>query len=649
MKKYVITYRSLDDIAWNIDVYVPAYSGDPVLVRGVGNSACIITWDGETDDPFSTIFNSNAVISVYNQGQIDVEELQNAEDKDVLLEVYRAGNLFWAGYLIPDGIQGALEASPTTLQLNATDGLSLLEEMTYSHNNLPGLTSTPTRCPMNYLRQILFSTSNLGLPLPITWVNTLECTAFPGEDVFVGSVRWSARGEGFSSFQGDGQGKSCLYILEETLKSMQCRIFQCEGKWHIRRVPEIVTGEYTYKFINADLGVMSVGTVERDALRLIGSTGYRFVSEDAVITTRKGVKSCRVEYEANVRENVLPNGSQDLVSVALPIYWGITGDGSISSVGGIDGRSAYATEVSNVVSAGADEIFTTYSSTGSLDGNNGLPIDSYTLVKRVTFGFIFQPQNGFPYNSETGIINYDSDPFTIQIIYNVGAIQYFLDEFAIWRTDPIYIPIRVDGTKIDDIIRIDFNRNNSIILPKPAAPLEAGDTCDIKIYFRVADGQRYTLDFIYINIDNNNDVYESTYTVSKNTAVDERTLQISSSFGGYMLSNFMSSWDRSDEECYFKDGDFYTGTLTGLTANTIMRYLYKSSKIFNGTIDVQNELWSFDEIYEVQSLTGKKFLPLNASYNTEKAEISLVAMECRNDDVSLAEKHYGSNDEQLSN
>ena len=646
--KYTIPYRDYADISWRVDIALQSWTEDAFTLTGVGDSACSIEWSPtETDDPFCPTIQSTATISFYDENHVvDVKEMQNAQDKDFKVYVYRNNELYWIGYLIPDGIQNPLKAVPQ-LSISCTDGLSLLDEMTYDHDNLPGTTSDGARIPINYIRQILFSDKNLGLILPIDWTNTLQCTAF-NDDMFIGNVTWSARGEGYTSYQLNGETKTCGYILWGILKSAQCRISQVAGRWVIRRIPDIVTGAFTNTHIDANLGIMVPVVTSMNVNKVIGSGGYQFKNEDQVTTVRKGVKLCRVTYEANVRENILPNGNLDIESLGVPIYWGVTGDTVFVSISGIDGRDGGAVELTNIAGGAAYDLFGL--STGGISPvfTAGLPIDTYTLVKRLNFGFIFSPILGFPVDPSTGIINFSTNPFEIQIVLYMGpGLTYYLDEFAIWRTTPVFIAISVDGLKLNDVAQVDFNRNNAIIIPIPSSPLEAGDKCELSVFFKVKDGQKYDLDYIHFTIDENNDVYEASYD-SDNTAIDERTLEISSSFGGYMLSNFMTSWNNSDEECFFRDGTFYTGTLTGLTAQAIMRFLYKSSVIYNGSMYVAGNKWTFDEIYTIDTLEGK-FLPLNATYNTETCEVQLVAIECRNDDISLVEKHYGSNDQQLSN
>jgi hypothetical protein len=627
--KYTIPYRSNDDVSWRVDIASPLWLGTSKIIRGVSEQAAIRSYDVEdTDDPFSTFIPSSLALNIYDRNDIDVNELQNAQDKDWVVSQYRNDSLKWTGFLVPDNISMPFRSAPRSISLKAVCGLSMLASQSYVHFDLQGTTLDISRCPMNYIRNILFI--NLGIVLPIRWTNNLECTAFPDEDVFTGAVRWGATGEAFTSYQSgvnnSGPQVSCEYILKGMLESMQCRIFQDNGMWVIRRVPDTISGAFTYKQIAADLGPMTVESTTENIIKHIGVSGYRMVEEDATLLVKPGFKTCKVTYNANVRENILPNGSQDLREGILdskPVYWGETTAGTISIQKGdtLDSRIGFSTEVDGTV---GDLYFQMGIEPRTLF-ENGLPIDTKVQVKRINLGFIFSPI-AFPVlGGGEEIIDWTSEPFGLKVVLNFFGTRYWLNKYGFWVDSDQFINITVDNLRLHDIARINFDHFQGVIMPEPPNAPVTGDTCDIQ------------------------DVYESTIEDTRNTIVDDRQIQISSSFSGYRLSNFMTSPFESDAECTFRDAFAYEGTLTGLTANAIMRCRYKSSKLFNGSVSTRNSDWSFDQIYTIDTLGTAKFLPLNATFNSEKCECSIVAIESRNDFVDLTEKYYSSNDTQLSN
>jgi hypothetical protein len=649
--KYTIPFKGDRDTDWRVDIAITTFATDTITLRGVGRDCVDLAYDAETtDDPFSVLIPSTLTVQLYNQDDIDVRELQQLYTKDCTISLYRDGLLYWTGYLVSDGIQRPLITNPTKVTLQAKCGLSMLEKMPYVHADLPGLTFDISRCPMNYIRQILFA--NLGLTMPIKWTNNLVNSAYLLQDVFAGSVQWATDNEGFYSYQsgqsGDEQGpvKTCGYILSGILASMQCRIFQAGGKWVIRRIPDTVSGAVLTKEITGDFGILLPTVYTENLINQIARDYYPFVKEDQIMTNKPGLKSVKVEYNQNVRENILPNGKQDMTDGISPLFWGDYADIlDIHSADSLDGRDGFATHVINF---SADTHYYTLVANGGSLGNNGLPIDTKTMIKRLSFGFTFSPHGGYPFDPSTQVINWSTNPFQIQVIFNLNGTKYYLNEFGFWVTVSTWISITVDGLRIDDVARIDFDRFQGILMPTDGTPVKDFQS-DIVVTFRMLSTQNIILDNIYITIDGGNDVYESSLTESRNTETDERQLDVSSAYGGYILNNFQTSWETSDTECFYQDAAVYEGTLTGLTANAIMRNRYKSSEVYNGSMYVGNSPWTFDQIYMIETLNDLKFLPMNANFNPETCIVHLVAIESRNDNVILVEKYYSSNDSQLSN
>jgi len=639
----------------------------PIPVRGNGNAGVIVWTADNTDDPFACYKSSTLTMNLIQEGQINIDELQLAQDKDFMVSMYRNEVLYWQGFLVPDGIERPLLSTPNSLTLTAICGLTMLTDIPYVHTDLQGIDPGISFCPMNYIRDILFL--NLGNYLPIRWTNLLQCTAFEGQDVFIGGVQWSVNGEGYISYQsvansigsgntdGAGPPQKCDYILKGILQAMQCCIYLADGRWNIRRIPDVVRNSVPYTQISGNVEMMIPATGFQNMPSQIGRFGFSFINENAISTVKQGVQICRTTYTPNVRANILPNGSFDYLTFINPLfttrYWGVydTANPYIITADSLDGRKGYSADLIYEGIDPADQWFTMFTGTANPLGSNGLPIDTNIMVWYIIFGFLFEITGGggFPLNGD-GTINWTDDPFRIKVILNLGEIQYFLNPYGFWVTEDTYIPISVPGLSPGDVATIDFNKFQNIILPTTPGPVIAGYASNIQVLFRVAEGQNYKLDNVYMNIAQGNDVYESVYTQSRNTTTDERTLNISSSFGGYQLSNFMSSPFKCGNECFFQDAAAYTGTLTGLMSNAVMRCRYKSSRILNTDINVLNNPWSFDSTFMADSFNSTLFLPLNASYATEKCQVNgLVAIEIRNDFVDLTEIYYNSNDAPLSN
>jgi len=629
--KYRVSYRNYFDRLCTVDILHDDYAGDIIPIRGTGDAACIIQREC-SDDPYEPIINTKATISVEQEESypLDILELQEASSMEFKVEFYIEGQLKFKGYLIPDGIQQSFTAAPFSLTLNATDGLMLLEGIPYTHNNLPG-----GRIPLNFFKQILFSESNLGIELPIYWVNDMTNDAYPGEDVYIGSVQWSPRGEGFTDYNGNY--KSCMYILEGFLRSMQSRIVQSEGEWHLWRINDVATGILNVNW-DSDIPYPPV-----NVLKTIGgddSYDYRFIEENAILMVNPGVKTVITTYEQDQRDNILPNGNMDIVDGVFnsPIYWNAAG-AAVESVGSLSDAAGSAVKISNPIPT-TGKVFQLIA--------GYLPIDTDVLYSYINFGFKFSIINGAVTDSD-GFIVWDSTPFEVTVRYDAGGVEYYLNEFGFWTTTSTSITITIAALKLGDVAQVDFNSKQDIIMPLPTdIPIERQNEPKIYVGFQIPAGRVVVYDDIYINVGSNNDVYESEYTDSKNTGKDEINLKISSSHNGFYVSNFMTEFSNSGLEKFFSDPKISGVTLTEMTSHAILRNKYKSSLVMDLSMYAEN--YKYTEIYTIQTLGDKKFLPLKSSWNTETNTINLTLVEIRNDGTAITTKHYGKNDQtKLSN
>lgn len=793
MIKYRCEYYSEEEDKWRVDVETDSYTGDPISVDGIENRACIFTYTNQ-DDPYAVIIPCSVAIGLYSDGQIDVEELQLANDRDFKVNVYCNDQLKFTGFVVPDRIQKVLQSPPFEVTFTAIDGLSLLDGIDFK-----GLRGDPmgegisNLSPLAFIREVLFHNQYLGLRLPITWASSVICTAYPSDvyGALAGTPQWGDRGRAYRNYNTSSDGevvyKKCSYVLENMLKAFQCRIFQSNGKWNIRRINDIVTGSFTVHEIDTtfDQGgaIPNITTYNIDSNRAINPTGdYHFLNENQSSMMMAALKSLTATYRQNQPSNVLPNGSfNDSILGGFITDWGFLPNiDGVQFYAGTDltqrsGNSAMVDFPSGAPGTG-DEGYLTMWDTEEL----GLPMDATLLFKQMRLGFTFMAER-YPTQSDGQTVDWTDNPLQISVKYTTrlddGFREYYLNEFGYWQYEArgidlgttfnyqtsesvggpnpyndnrMYftgapnigdtiaisiirnrygdvrdtytatceaaeegnlelflikmrdalpastggwdlfnkqvvmqdvnngyirysivvgygqpeittykgtlqdfkrINIRVDQVKLWDVAKVAFqSKGNSgdILMPDPkiidSQPEDIIGRLQVMLY--VKRGQKIFFDDVYVNVEDNNDVYRSENPSSSNTKTDSVDLEISSSFSGFMVSNIMTSWTNSSEEYIFTDGK-YTGSLTGMTANAMMRFRYKPSVIFEGTVYGKN--WSYDEIYSIESFENRKFIPLKATYNTENCELDLVSCECRDDTPTLSQTHYASNDKQLSN
>lgn len=275
-----------------------------------------------------------------------------------------------------------------------------------------------------------------------------------------------------------------------------------------------------------------------------------------------------------------------------------------------------------------------------------LPIDTDVLYASMNFGFKFNIVNGYSFNVEKGVIDWENTPNTIRVTYNRGATLLYLNEFGYWVPEITDIQIEVNQLRPNDIASVDFSNKQGIkgvTMPLPSQfPLDRTNPPSIKLQFNIPSGRRVQFDDVYMNVEQNSDVYRGTIDGSRNTKKEEYTLGISSAHSGFYVSNYMTSYENSGEEKFFSD-DKFTGTLTEMNTHAILRNRYKPSDVFQGSI--YGKSYNYSEIYNIEGEQGKKFLPLRSTWNPEINTIQLTCVEVRDDNINPTMEHYGSEEQ----
>lgn len=442
--KYKSRWVNVDEVECSLELDVPGYVGDIINLNNdpVYESPFNISL-ANSGLPFPEIgiCCSTATFNAVGDNTLNLFELAEKQDREVKAYYKQNGELFWAGYCIPDSINWDYDSSPYRYTINFTDGLNLLDKLPYTVVNLNPPAGANIRCPLNWFRGALNYSENLGISLPIEWCMTsLKNQKWLSEDVFAGSVMWGEDERSFIYYNENPNIKrkrSCKYVLENMLIAFGARLFQNKGVWHIERIKDILTGNYTkFKIPASFVGIPVVETIVVDTNKALGESGYP-TQGVGTITVKKGLRSVVAKYEHNQSENVWPNGNMYMELFGNLIYWGIRPDAP----------GVYIERKDTITERGENSLQITYPPTGfpvappsgiSLisDSKYTVPIDAHTLYKRFKWGFVFSPVSGFAVD-DNGIIKWDDTPLKARVSFRIpksggGVKSYVLNEFGFW-------------------------------------------------------------------------------------------------------------------------------------------------------------------------------------------------------------------------
>lgn len=213
------------------------------------------------------------------------------------------------------------------------------------------------------------------------------------------------------------------------------------------------------------------------------------------------------------------------------------------------------------------------------------------------------------------------------------------------------LSISVDTLKIQDVATISFQGkggNSEILIPQIEElqeqtddvlnPFQVNGIMDVRFY--VKPGQSYVLDDVYMSLPENNDLYELRVPGSK-SPIDEYEVGISSSFTGFMWSNYMDDFGKSNRSMFwgYGEGGEFDKTLTQLYGEFILDWRNKPRRIFDGSIDRVVQCGDF------LTIKGIKYIVLNVTVEGDGIS-KVLAFEATLSPSSYSVTHKGSEDEE---
>lgn len=479
--KYQIEYHN----KYKITIDVPNYDGEIIHCKGVGQKAFELEYEEDMH-----IMSSKANIAFYTD--VDIYDLQTANDLEVLVEVFRDNLLYWRGYLIADGLkQYDRQGLPSEVNIIATDGLNNTKEMTFTLGSASPIEMpeymSEFNTPLHYLIRCLQLINN---ELPIRWSVSTKSVLDINKDVFCGLI--SLNRTEFLLYEG----VDAFFVLENILKSFNLKIMQSNGYWYVYNELDEFLG---YEYNN---GVVTMYQEE-----VVNQPEY-FLTNNNTFEVRKGIGKVVISYNPIKDMYVIPNGSFNETSSGRPVDWK-SDKGYLMSDSGDENRISFrlkddlGREERSVILDGSFVSTPQIYYFESESGNSYIPIDGHNLYKHFTFGFRMMPFDYPTLNPNEEYIDWlDTKPFSIQVKYSIlrnGVVtNYYLNENGYWQrsTGEIFRISNINRALDETYVDIKFegigDASQSFTISYFAPDVFGGTQLET---------MRYTLDYDYMSLD----------------------------------------------------------------------------------------------------------------------------------------------------
>lgn len=553
--KYRLVFSNINLEEVVVEISHPDYVGDAIPVIGVGGESYSLSRTAIETPHDSHVIPTTANINLYTD-LIDVEELQQANDKEWRVIVSVDGNFDFHGYIVPDGIQKTLKGAGNIVRLSATCGLALLNGIKYSWLGanwgrvyVDGQQSV-NLCPMNFIRQLLESPSYAGHSIPIEWYTSIRYDIDPTRDFFAGSMPFSESGS-LSELLLKNE-VDAYWLLSNMVKAGKCTIVQDRGKWMIINYEDLINNDGVLDVWNipANVGDVTATLVTRDFN--VDLTALSIL-DDAYTTYKKSVGKVNVTYNHIQNKNIIPNGSFDetLPSGEVAKWKFLDSNELAPSYASLTGQPGYSADIDRRGKT-ADIYSMQYP----------MNIDANKLFKYISFGFHLLPLNGFPVDQDGNII-WGLDTLKITVYYQrfngTTTERLYLNEFGYWTNGimggnqvvertfysvivPASFNIEFNDTRnffVGDQVNITFVRSgvveNRTIVFNETMPVKSGVEY---IVGRIQDGSvsnpnDYTISFTNVQDDARN---TASVTKSPDYAQDIRLISSSPTQPGYVIN-----------------------------------------------------------------------------------------------------------------
>lgn len=229
--KWFFEYYDIKEVLTRVEILGKNFEGVASEIEYIDPNPVIIDWKGKGSDKYRSIVPSECVLNVIAKEDFEYITLFSSDEKEHRVDIYKAGIVFWKGYVMPDVYNEPYLAPPYNMTVSAVDGLATLDSYDYELiEDKVNLLDIVRYCLQKIEHDIKIYDATFILP----------------------SVETSGSGLQRNYVKGDSfNGLNCYEVLERVLFSQAARIAQVKGKWSIVPIDALI-GEYTKREWNME-------------------------------------------------------------------------------------------------------------------------------------------------------------------------------------------------------------------------------------------------------------------------------------------------------------------------------------------------------------------------------------------------------------
>lgn len=305
--RYNIQQALRDGSSLFVEIYRDNYSG---TVYNYTATSVTISPNTISDEPEPGIISSQLNVSFLLSSQDDYNnfpDLLNFNDREYYVELTRipqngSESVVWRGYMFNDYVSLPFSTGNLEVSITFIDALSFMKNLIYPY---PDNINTTIK-----LKTVILTGLNwLGFPTLGDLFSTCSYYGSAMDD--------RADGTGYEPFdqtyiyKRDLVGKNLYDLIEQIMKSFNCRLFQFGGNWWIMSANEMAKSTIYYSQYNASSNnLVASGTIANGVTIAPYSAGnVHFIDNSQTKVTRKGYPIIKVDTKVEAPQNYTHNST----------------------------------------------------------------------------------------------------------------------------------------------------------------------------------------------------------------------------------------------------------------------------------------------------------------------------------------------------
>lgn len=247
---------------FDVNIEQAGYQGE-IIEKSLGSSPVL----RKDESKSGSIQGTSLELAVQADEDFELIEFYSANNRKHRISLYKDGEMFWTGFVLPEKYQEPYIAPPYDVVITASDGLGILKTIPFSYVENIGSEWSNVDRDVTLLSIIDRCLEPLGLSLGYRIAMNLRETRMNSslsvlDQIYENPIRFN--------------GMNCYDILDKILTSFAATITQVEGRWFIFRSCDLRSSyfEYSSNIVFEKIGTATLkklGTIEVGDCYPIGS------------------------------------------------------------------------------------------------------------------------------------------------------------------------------------------------------------------------------------------------------------------------------------------------------------------------------------------------------------------------------------------